>query len=347
LENEDARTLRQLQATPPASRNLIRFEFGKHDQTVVAARSKMKTRTSIGYLVGIIIGFGVLAGTSVSQDKSQFPCAEKDIPHYTAYRLKEPIKVDGVLDERGWRSAPRSSRFVDLISGQATLYDTRAALLWDDNQLYVGYWVEEPNVAATLTERDSPIYKNNDVELFIAGKDSYYEFEINAFNTIYEVFFIWEESYDQGGYAGVPEFSRSNPKVRPFNGVGFKTHPRGRRLGSWAWDFPGLQTAVHVNGTLNQSGDTDSGWTVELAFPWPGMKWLARADGRSLPPKNGDIWRMDFSRFNQYKAPAPAKDSGGWVWSRHGIWDSHIPECFTYIHFSTEDVTASRSKSKP
>jgi len=39
----------------------------------------------------------------------------------------------------------------------------------------------------TLTERDSPIYKNNDVELFIAGKHSYYEFEINAFNTIYEV----------------------------------------------------------------------------------------------------------------------------------------------------------------
>jgi hypothetical protein len=339
--------LHQLQVTPPASRNLIRFEFGKHDQAVVAARSKMKTRTSIGYLVGIIIGFGLLAGTPVSQDKSQFPCAEKDIPHYTAYRLKEPIKVDGVLDEPGWRSAPRSSRFVDLISGQATLYDTRAALLWDDNQFYVGYWVEEPNVTATLTERDSPIYKNNDVELFIAGKDSYYEFEINAFNTIYEVFFIWEESYEQGGFAGVPEFSRSNPKVRPFNGVGFKTHPRGRRLGSWAWDFPGLQTAVHVNGTLNQSGDTDSGWTVELALPWPGMKWLARADGRSLPPKNGDIWRMDFSRFNQYKAPAPAKDSGGWVWSRHGIWDSHIPECFTYIHFSTEDVSASRSKSKP
>ncbi len=127
-------------------------------------------------------------------------------------------------------------------------------MLWDDNRLYVGYWVEEPNVAATLTERDSPIYKNNDVELFIAGKDSYYEFEINAFNTIYEVFFIWEQAYDKGGFASVPEFSRSNPKVRPFNGVGFKTHPRGRRLGSWAWDFPGLQTAVHVDGTSEPIG---------------------------------------------------------------------------------------------
>jgi hypothetical protein len=198
----------------------------------------------------------------------------------------------------------------------------------------------------TLTERDSPIYKNNDVEFFVAGKDSYYEFEINALNTIYEVFFIWEKAYDTGGFAGVPEFARSNPKVRPFNGVGFKIHPRGGRLGSWAWDFPGLQTAVHVDGTLNQGTDKDSGWTVELAFPWPGMKWLAQADGRSLPPKNGDVWRMDFSRFNQYKAPAPAKDSGGWAWSRHGIWDSHIPECFTYIHFSTQDVRTVKPSGK-
>jgi hypothetical protein len=99
-----------------------------------------------------------------------------------------------------------------------------------------------------------------------------------------------------------------------------------------------LKTAVHVDGTLNQSDDRDGGWTVELAFPWKGMKWLAKGDGRALPPKSDDVWRIDFSRFNQYKAPPPAQDSGGWFWSRHGVWDSHIPECFPYIHFSTTDI---------
>ena len=49
--------------------------------------------------------------------------------------------------------------------------------------------------------------------------------------------------------------------------------------------------------------------------------------------------QMNFSRFNQYKAPAPAKDSGGWFWTPHGVWNSHIPECFAHIHFSTTDVT--------
>jgi Carbohydrate family 9 binding domain-like len=287
----------------------------------------------------VLCVFCTAAWDAVSSAKSKFPCQEGEIPHYTAYRVRQAIRVDGQLDEVCWQSAPRSSRFVDLISGQPTLYDTRAALLWDDSFLYAGFWVEEPNVTATFTERDSPIYKNNDVEVFIAGKDSYYEFEVNALNTIYEVFFIWEESYEKGSYATVPEFSRSNPKVRSFNGVGFRTHPRGKRLGSWAWDFPGLLTAVRVNGTLNKSQDKDSGWTVELAFPWQGMNWLAKADGRALPPREGDVWRIDLSRFNRYKAMPPAKDSGGWAWSRHGVWDSHIPECFPYIRFSTQDLS--------
>jgi hypothetical protein len=279
---------------------------------------------------------------------ARFPCNPEEIAHYTAYRAGGAIHIDGRLDEKSWQAAPRSPRFIDILTGKPTLYETRAAVLWDDESLYVGFWVEEPKVKATLTKHGSHIYENNDVEVFIAGRDTYYEFEINALNTVYEAFFIWEDSYDRGGYAKAPEFRRSNPLLRPFNGVGFTNHPRGLRLGSWAFEFPGLKTAVHVDGTLNDDSDTDRGWTVELAFPWQGMKWLAKADGRALPPKDGDVWRIDFSRFNQYKAPPPAEDSSGWFWSRHGVWDSHIPECFPYIHFSTNAVTRiSRNPKSP
>ena len=271
-------------------------------------------------------------------EKARFPCNEAEAKRYTAHRISQPIHVDGRLDEPCWQKVPRSARFVDILTGQPTLHDTRTAVLWDDENLYVAFWVEEPDVQATFTEYGSPIYSNNDVEVFIAGKDAYYEFEINALNTIYEVFFIWEEAYEKGGFAQVHEFKRTTPKVTGFNGVGFTTHPRGKRIGSWAWRFPGIKTAVHIDGTLNNSKDKDRGWTVELAFPWKGMEWLAKADHRSLPPKTGDVWRIDFSRFNQYKAPAPAKDSGGWFLSPHGVWDSHIPECFPYVTFSTNDV---------
>ena len=267
-----------------------------------------------------------------------FPWPESRIARYTAHRASVPIAVDGRLDEADWKAAPRSPRFSDLVRGAPGIHDTRAAVLWDDTHLYVGYWVEEPFVEGTLTERDSLIYKNNDVELFIAGRDAYYELEINSLGTIYEVFFVWEEAYEKAGYSKIPEFSRTIEGARPFGGVGFKNHPRGRRIGFWRWDLPGLRTAVHVDGTVNDNRDRDRGWTVEIAIPWKGLAPLAGPDGRSLPPKEGDIWRMDFSRFNQYKEAPPAEDPGGWAWSPHGVWDSHIPEVFPCITFSARSV---------
>lgn len=279
-------------------------------------------------------------------DEAIIPCSDAEIAHYTAYRTRQAIEVDGRLDEAAWGRVPRSPRFVDLVSGGRTLYDTRAAVLWDDQNLYVGFWIEEPFVEADLAERDSPIYENNDVEVFIAGRDVYYEFEINALGTIYEVLFVWEDAYERGGYSTTPELRRDHDLVRPFPGVGLRNHPRGSRIGSWAWDFSGLRSAVWIDGTLNDNRDRDRGWTVELAFPWQGMELLARGDGLALPPEDGDVWRMHFSRFNQYREAPPARDSGGWAWSPHRVWDSHVPECFPYVHFSSRDVTELRDDSR-
>jgi hypothetical protein len=267
-----------------------------------------------------------------------FPWPEERIAHYTAFRAPKPLTIDGRLDEPSWQLAPRSPRFVDLITGEPTVHDTRAAVLWDDDYFYVGFWVEEPFVEAKLTERDALIYTENDVELFVAGRDAYYELEINALGTIYEALFVFEDAYERGGYRQLPELARDADGATSWNGVGFTTHPRGPRLGFFKWDLPGLKTAVHVDGTLNDNSDRDRGWTVEIALPWAGMQVLAQGDGRALPPIPGDTWRMDFSRFNTYRAAPPANDPGGWAWSAHGIWDSHIPELFPYIHFSDEVV---------
>ena len=282
-------------------------------------------------------------GEKEADDANVFPWPEEKIAHYTAQRTADAIQIDGHLDEKSWVAAQRSPRFVDLIYGEPTIHDTRAAVLWDDDYLYIGFWVEEPLVEAKLTKRDSHIYTENDVEVFIAGADAYYEFEINALGTIYEVFFIWQDAYETAGYSALPQFARDKPGVRGFHGVRFK-HPRNPRIGFWNWDFPGLKTAVQVDGTINNDRDRDHGWTVELAFPWKGMRHLA--SGRALPPEEGDVWRIDFSRFNQYKQAPPSHDPGGWAWSPHGVWDSHVPECFPYIHFSTQPVAPIPDSSK-
>ena len=264
----------------------------------------------------------------------RFPCPEEKIASYTAFHISEPIQIDGRLEENAWQHAPHSPRYIDIISGKPAIHDTRAAIVWDDANVYIAVRAEEPFVHAKFTTNNSPIYYDNDIEIFIAGRDAYYEFEVNGFNTTYEAFFIWEEAYEP--FSHLPGLERA--RLKSFNGVGFTTHPRGRRLGSFEWTFPGKRNAVFIDGTVNKDDDRDRGWSLEVAFPWKGMELLAKSDGRQLPPKDGDEWRMDFSRFNQYKEAPPGKDSGGWVWSRHGIWDSHIPECFPRIRFTTNQL---------
>jgi hypothetical protein len=270
-----------------------------------------------------------------------YGCQDEEIGHYTCYRTSDVIHIDGRLDESAWQRVPKSPAFVNLVNGEPAPLDTRVGALWDDENLYIGFWVEEPRVQAKLMERDSPIYMENDVEIFIAGTDCYYEFEINALGTVYEVFFIWQDAYKKGSVFDKPEFDLISQRVDVLGGfqdsMRFGKHPRGKRWAFLDWDYPGMKSAVHVDGTLNDNTDVDIGWTVELAFPWKGMELLA--DGRSLPPLDGDTWRMDFSRFEAFDLEGnPIEPSAGWAFNKHGVYDSHIPECFTFVHFSSNTV---------
>ena len=270
-----------------------------------------------------------------------YGCGESDLTRYICRRTTRPPRIDGALDDECWVRAERSPRFVDLVTGAPAPLETRMAALWDDKALYVAYWIEEPNVQARLTERDSFIWTENDVEMFIGGPDCYYEFQINARGTVYEVFYVWQEAYRRAGFDSHEEFDLARRTVDVLGGFQdssrFGRHPRGRRWAFMDWDFPGLRTAVRVDGTLNDDRDIDRGWTVELSFPWKGMSALAQ--GRALPPRAGDIWRMDFSRFEAVIAGGErVRPDPGWALNKHGVYDSHIPECFSLVQFSDERI---------
>ena len=270
---------------------------------------------------------------------------DEHIAPYTCYRTPQPISVNGDANKAAWQTAPRSPRFVDMVSGRPAFFDTRAAALWDDENLYIAFWAEEPLLEASMTERDSLIFFENDLEVFIDGGDTYYELEINALGTVYEVFYIWRDAYSKGGKFDTPEFDVHSPDVHSFAGDHPRNaqtfwrgaHPRGSRWAFLNWDFPGLQTAVKLEGTLNDTSDVDRGWMVELALPWAGMKHLA--NGRSLPPKDGDVWKIFFGRFQKLQVGGhEVQPHPGWAWNRHGIADTHLPECFTQVQFSTQTL---------
>lgn len=272
---------------------------------------------------------------------SGFVRHENEAAYYTCYRTPSAFKIDGDLNKMVWQHAPKSPRFVDMISGTPGFFDTHAAALWDEEALYVAFWIEEPFVEARLTRRDATIFQENDVEVFIDGGDCYYEFEINALNTIYEVFFIWRDAYRKFDQR---EFDVHSRQAYTFGGNHDRdasafwrgTHPRGLRWAFTDWDFPGLRTAVQVHGTLNDNSDIDKGWTVELAFPWAGMSHLA--GGRNLPPKNGDSWHIFFGRFGKLKVGNNIVGNA-MSWNLIGDNDNHIPERFTHVSFSTQTTT--------
>ncbi len=262
---------------------------------------------------------------------------------YTVYRTQTPPSLNGKLEDSAWQNVPRSPAFVDMATGKPALYRTQAAALWDDTNLYIAFWIEEPYPAATQTERDSLIFRENDVEVFIDGGDCYYEFEINALGTVYEVFFIWRDAYQRGGRFDLPEFDLIDRAAFSFGGnfdrtnehFWHGTHPRGTRWAFLDWDFPGMHSAVSVEGKLNDPSVPSVGWRVELAFPWAGMTHLA--NGRSLPPQEGDVWNLFFGRF-QNVAIGERTEQAAWCWSPHGTYDTHLPEKFTPIIFSNKTV---------
>jgi len=247
-------------------------------------------------------------------------------PNYVCYRSSSPLKVDGALDERDWRRARWTEDFVD-IEGEnrpKPRFRTRVKMLWDDTYFYVGAELEEKDVWATLTERDSIIYQDNDFEVFIDPDDDtheYYELEINALGTVWDLLLL-----------------------RPYRDGGPAVH---------AWDIRGLKAAVKIEGTINRPGDRDKGWTVELAFPWEVLKECLGS--KKLKPDSGDQWRVNFSRveyrlnvregkYEKAKDPASGQPlaEDNWVWAPTGLVNIHYPEMWGYVQFSDKIVGEGR-----
>ncbi len=92
------------------------------------------------------------------------------------------------------------------------------------------------------------------------------------------------------------------------------------------WDLRGLQTAVHVDGTLNDPSDKDKGWTVEMAIPVASL-CVEFQTPEELLSKD---WKIGFSRVEWLKEGGPEEN---WVWNPTGLVDMHQPENWGVLHF--------------
>jgi hypothetical protein len=255
-------------------------------------------------------------------------------PDYFCYRVAEPLVIDGRLTDPSWEKAPWIGPFVDMEKGTATQYDTRVAFLWDDDAFYVGFRCEEPDVFGFETTRDGRVGADQDFEVFILGEGTYYELEMNPLNTLYEVFWYWVRPLiERQDYAKIDELLSCRRFI--YGGYGDEYDIRH---GSFDWDFPGIQSAVYVDGSLNWHRDVDRGWSGEVVFPWHGWTELSQGK-RAIPPQDGDVWRIGCSRVEHGRDPLGQVAWGrDWSPAQHGRINMHLPHRWPYVIFSTTTV---------
>ncbi|MBR1848489.1 MAG: carbohydrate-binding family 9-like protein [Lachnospiraceae bacterium] len=245
-------------------------------------------------------------------------------PVYYCKRATMPHTLDGRLDKDFWKDAPFTEYFQD-IEGPTLpepRFRTRAKMLWDDENLYIGAILEGDEIWGHQTEHDCVIFHDNDFEIFLdtnSDTQEYIEYEMNAKNTTWDL--LLTKAYrDQGS---------------PINGLEVK----------------GLKSAVYIDGTLNDSTAQNKYWSVEVVIPFTTL--AETADSRKAPVA-GDFYRLNFSRvqwdvtkgngtYQKVCDPATGRPNpeSNWVWAPTGVINIHYPELWGFLFFCTGDETPS------
>ncbi|MBI3448028.1 MAG: carbohydrate binding family 9 domain-containing protein [Acidobacteria bacterium] len=194
-------------------------------------------------------------------------------PTVRAARATQPIRLDGVLDEADWQSAPAIDSFTQRYpaEGSPASQATRVRILYDDERLYIGAVLsdDEPDrIVAREMKEDAPL--DNDDSFFVV---------IDTF-------------HDRR------------------NGFFFETNPLGARTDALVFD-EGRNNSFDWDGVWEVSAKvTPTGWSVEMEIPFKTLhfdpartgSWglqIGRVIRRNAEdaywapiPRNEDKWRL-------------------------------------------------------
>ena len=243
----------------------------------------------------------------------------------------KPLEINGDIDKKEWNDVPWSNPFDDIRGKEDAIPNerpdsacqTKMKMMWDDEFLYIAAMIEsDMEVMATFKDRNSPIYhQDSDFEVFVDPQSSchdYKELEMNAINTVWNL--MLDKPYIDGGREHSGRIA--NPGDEDF------------------YEVYGQRTAARlVEGSLNQSGDQRTVWTVEIALSHRDTLNRLRQQSHAgmMMPKEGDLWRINFSRVEK-------KGTLNWTWQKQRVWDPtlrkhcgkvdmHMPDAWGYIRF--------------
>ncbi|MEX0288312.1 MAG: carbohydrate-binding family 9-like protein [Flavobacteriaceae bacterium] len=211
--------------------------------------------SSIKYF--LIALFMVSYTYSVAQDGKRLSLGEQKI--FKVSRATEPIVIDGKLKENVWnKTEARTLDYFYRVEKADDQQKTTFRMLWDAQNLYVFFEMEDKFITARETKRDGEPYLDDCAEIFLItvpdSLDTHFGYELNLNKASND--FIYFNNFYKGEDAVYRDF---NPK---------------------------FEVEVSIQGTINDNSDVDQGWTMEMAIPLSNFGVL----GTFEPVKPGNKW---------------------------------------------------------
>lgn len=194
---------------------------------------------------------------ALSQEQHKLSLGEQ--PILKVARASTPIRVDGKMEEKAWtQTESRTFEYFYRVDKPDDAQKTEFRMLWDDDNVYLFYEMQDKYLTARERARDGQPYFDDCAEIFFIpvpdSLDTHLGYELNIYKASND--FVYFNDY----------YKERDGILKSFN--------------------PEFQVGVTYQGTLNDNSDTDQGWTMELAIP------IANFDGLSsfVPVKPGNRW---------------------------------------------------------
>jgi hypothetical protein len=222
----------------------------------------------------------------------------ESVPKITALYADSEMIIDGLLTESIWQKT-QSVVLRENRSGKSvtdTTYLTVVQIAYDQENLYIAFTCNDPDIWGNFTERDQHLWTEEAVEVFIDTdtiSNTYVEIEVSPNNILFDSYIVDPVNIDI-------------PATKEF-------------------DLKGIKTAVSVDGSVNVEDDPDKQWTVEISVP---LNDLVDDNYMIVPGKTE--WRINFYRIDRKREG----ESPSYSWSPTRA-RFHKPAAFGILGFGS------------
>jgi hypothetical protein len=175
------------------------------------------------------------------------PFAELHVP-----RVPHPVRIDAEDGKKVWESDIGSTGVFKDKNGVGMVPYTEARARWGDGTLYLWLYAGDLDLEGSVRQPDGPVSRDDSFHIELGNAGSVYSIDVSVLGTVADA--------RCDGVVGAPAGAKCDS--------------------SWQ---SGAVVAVDRDGTVNQVGDNDEEWIVEMAVPFSSLGIKGASAGTRIP----------------------------------------------------------------